>query len=102
MPSRKPSTTGKTTTTNKRGNAITANGRPGAATSKTSARSTAGGPAHADAAAAGDAAFVRMQATQALAAKMLFNANKPHEHGKLARTPVAGVANAPADPSVRR
>jgi hypothetical protein len=76
-------TTGKTTTTSKRGGAVLpmAGRRPRIEP----ARSTAGDSAHADAAAAGDAAFVR--GDQALAAKMLFNANKPHEHGKLARTP---------------
>ena len=61
------------------------------------------GPARADLAGqAGvtDAHVVKMEATQTLAAKMPFNANKAQEHGKRALTPAAGAANEPTDPSV--
>ena len=72
------------------------------AASKTSARSTVSGPARPDLssqAAAADAHVAKMEATQALAAQMPFNANKESEHGELALLTPEGVALEPSDPS---
>ena len=63
----------------------------GKSASKTSARSTAGGPARKDNAFAADASTAKMDATQALAASMPFNANKASEYGAAAAAPKKGA-----------
>jgi catalase len=73
------------------------------ATKKTSssARSTVSGPARKDkAGAAGDAATAKMDGTNALAAAMPFNPNKPGEHGKAAYDPQPGATAKPPSPLV--
>ena len=77
--------------------------RPGASSLIASARSTMSGPSHSDSAgqsAASDALAAKMQATQALAAEMPFNANKGLEYGDAARAPEAGATHHPEDPAV--
>ena len=68
---------------------------------KTSARSTVSGPARgvAEMQAAADAATAKMQAVQALAAEIPYNANKALEHGEASRQPQAGQTAEPSDPS---
>ena len=69
--------------------------------SGTSARATAGGPAHPDKSAKGkkDAAFEKLSTTEKLAAKMPFNENKAKEYGKEAATPQEGKTFKPDDTS---
>ena len=69
------------------------------ASSKSSARSTVGGPARARGA-GGDAATDKLVATGELVAAMPNNDNKPLEYGKASRTPPAGTSVAPRTPSV--
>ncbi len=83
MAAKKP-VRGKSTSTGKR--AI--GGRSGA---KSSARSTISSPARHDAGAdSSDELVAKMEATEALAAAMPFNANKPAEYGKATAGPAAG------------
>jgi catalase len=73
----------------------------GAAARTSSARSTASGPSREDrGASSGDEAVAKMQGTQALAAAMPFNPNKPGEHGKAAWDPQPGAVVAAPDPRV--
>jgi catalase len=70
---------------------------------KTSARSTVSGPSRSDASAdnaGSDVLVSRLEATNALAAGMPFNANKPLEHGKASRKPQPGATVAPESPDV--
>ena len=71
-------------------------------TPKPGSPSTVSGPAHPEAAelaASMDALAVKLDATQALAAEMPYNANKALEHGELATKPPAGQTVEPTDPS---
>ncbi len=70
--------------------------------SGTSARATAGGPAHPDKSAKGreDAAFKKLSTTQDLAAQMPSNENKAKEYGKEAANPPEGKCIKPGDTSV--
>ena len=75
-----------------------ASGKPAAPKSvKSSARSTTSGPARGRAAPAdlSDAAVSKFEATEALAAGMPHNANKPLEHGAAARDPQPGATVEP-------
>ncbi|HEY2418201.1 MAG TPA: catalase [Steroidobacteraceae bacterium] len=69
------------------------------AASKSTARSTVGGPAHRAAAPAGDPAAVKLAGTDALAAQFPFNAQKDSEFGD-PPVPATGKSAAPRDPSV--
>ena len=69
---------------------------------KSSSRSTASGPSGKSPkdTVPGDALSMKMQGTQDLVAQMPSNANKVHEYGKSAATPVEGVTASPDDASV--
>ena len=70
----------------------------GASSSNSSARATASGPARRDSPAdPNDAARAKFDGSQALAAAMPFNSNKPSEYGKAAYKPQPGLT-AEADP----
>ena len=102
MPSRK---TGRRTTSHtpnpKRGGRGRAAAFPAAAEAgKSSARSTASGPAHPDPSAVSDAATAKMAGTEAVAASFPFNAAKPSEFGKASAQPAAGQVVEPPDPMV--
>ena len=91
MATRKPRNTTSTKSSSKSGNSRSA---------RTTARSTVSGPAQddADLIAAGDALAAKMKAAQALAATMLYNANKASEHGEASRLPQPGQTVKPSDP----
>src|SRR6185295_13283951 len=75
--------------------------RAAAQAAKTSARSTASGPAHRGGAAAiADAATAKAAGTQAVAAAFPFNAAKPSEFGEHARKPALGQTVEPPHPTV--
>ncbi|MET0410303.1 MAG: catalase HPII, partial [Polyangiaceae bacterium] len=77
------------------------NGDAKASAATTSARSTAGGPSRkGKPPPTGDALVEKMAGTQALAAAMPFNPNKPGEHGKAALKPQPGPTNEPSTPAV--
>ena len=77
------------------------NGRSAKETAKTSARSTASGPAKkAGREAISDAATLKLAGTQQLAAEFPFNAAKPSEFGDAAAAPARGQSAEPPDPSV--
>ena len=65
----------------------------GGAGAKSSARTTSGGPARSD-------ANAKVAGTQALAAQMPFNRNKPKEYGPRAVSPPPGMVTDAPDPSV--
>ena len=69
----------------------------GASASTTSARSTVSGPARSDRASrqAGDALVAKMDGSNALAAGIPFNPNKPGEYGKAALDPQPGATATP-------
>ena len=98
MATRKPSTTARKKTPTR--------GKPdsrGAGGAATSAKSTASGPSRPRRAAAtssSDPQLAKAQGTQALAAGMPFNANKPSEHGELSAIPPQGLAVEPPSPDV--
>ena len=71
-----------------------------ASSSKTISRSTTSGPARSSARSSGDAAMRKAKGTQAVAAAMPFNANKPSEYGKASRMPPEGAKVDAPDPSV--
>src|SRR5438874_13126727 len=85
----KKSVRGKSTSNGKR----SAGGRSGA---KSSARSTISSPARHDADSS-DELVAKMEATEALAAAMPFNANKPAEYGKATLDPQPGATVPNAD-----
>ena len=67
---------------------------------KSSARSTASGPAHPDPNAVSDAATAKMAGTEAVASSFPFNAAKPTEFGKASAQPAVGQTVEPPDPVV--
>ncbi|MEP6943271.1 MAG: catalase, partial [Betaproteobacteria bacterium] len=68
---------------------------------RSSARSTASGPAHPRVtSASADLATAKMAGTQELASAFPFNAAKPSEFGAKSRTPAMGQSVAPPDPIV--
>jgi catalase len=69
-----------------------------AAAATTSARSTVGGPSRKDALGPADPATRRMDATEALAAAVPFNPNKPAEYGRASAKPRPGATAPAADP----
>src|SRR5687767_16025938 len=80
---------------------VTGNGRSAKETAKTSARSTASGPAKkAGREAISDPATLKLAGTQQLAAEFPFNAAKPSEFGEAAAKPARGQSAEPPDPSV--
>ena len=77
------------------------NGRSAKQVVKTSARSTASGPARKPGREAiSDAATQKLVGTQQLAAAFPFNAAKPSEFGDAAAAPARGQSAEPPDPSV--
>lgn len=75
--------------------------RPKTSGARSSARSTVSGPSKRDKRVdPADAADQKSAGTQALAASMPFNPNKPSEYGKAALKPPAGATATPSDPSV--
>ena len=76
--------------------------RPSASASSSSARSTVSGPARKDKAAraSSDAATAKSEGSNALAAAIPFNPNKPGEHGKAALDPQPGATAKPISPAV--
>ena len=72
----------------------------GPSTAKTKSRATIGGPAAPPFADSADALTAKMDATEALAAGMPYNANKALEHGKAAYKPPVGQTVEPEDPAV--
>ncbi len=80
---------------------LNSNGRSAKETAKTSARSTASGPAKkAGREAISDVATLKLVGTQQLAAEFPFNAAKPSEFGNAAAEPARGQSAEPPDPSV--
>ena len=75
--------------------------KQGPASARSSARSTVSGPTRRRGARAdvSDAAVAKLEATEALAAAMPHNKNKPLEHGDAAREPKAGQSVEPSDPA---
>src|SRR5688572_3902150 len=68
--------------------------------STSSARSSVSGPARKSGAGKlADALVAKVDATEALAAGMPYNANKEAEHGELAAEPPEGATVEPKDPS---
>jgi catalase len=89
MPTKRSSTPSNTKRSATKGQA--------AAASTSSSRSTVSGPSRKDARRAGDALAAKMDGTQALAAAMPFNANKPGEYGDAALEPQPGATAEPRD-----
>ena len=104
MPSRKTERRTASHTRNpKRGGRGRAAASPAAAqVAKSSARSTASGPAHPDPSAVSDAATAKMAGTETVASSFPFNAAKPSEFGKASAQPAVGQAVEPPDPMVTR
>ena len=102
MPTRKTSTTSRGKKPGQGTSGSNARNKAGAAdVAKTSARSTASGPAARPTVdAITDAATVKLVGTQTLAASFPFNAAKPSEFGDMAATPAQGQTVEPPHPSV--